>query len=164
VADLQVAGGGKADASSLDLADLTLVLADLDPSIGADYLLAWTDRVMIALTAGGRAPQMVRTAGDLVRTAGLELRLAALLHTERTDDSSGTAGFDGPVATQLVDDQDRLVVVRNRPLVSKRSRLGRSRKQRLKTRSMTRHQPPMSSYFLMSRLAMRSNRPIRCKQ
>jgi hypothetical protein len=40
------------------------------------------------------------------------LRLAALLHTEGTDDSSGTAGFDGPVATRLVDDQDRLVVAR----------------------------------------------------
>ena len=112
VADLQVAGGGKADASSLDLADLTLVLADLDPSIGADYLLAWTDRVMIALTAGRSSAEMVRTAGDLVRTAGLELRLAALLHAERTDDSSGTAGFDLPVATQLFDEEDRLVVVR----------------------------------------------------
>ncbi len=81
----------------LESADVILILADLDPSVGADHLKAWTDRVMVVVTAGRSSAERVRTVADLVRTAGLELRLSALLHTERTDDSSGTAGFDRPI-------------------------------------------------------------------
>jgi hypothetical protein len=110
MADLRAVGGKDGTAPSLDRTDVTLVLADLDPSIGADYLLTWTDRVFVAVTAGRSSAEMVRTAADMVRTAGLELRLAALLHTDRTDDSSGTAGFDRPmpVPVHLVDVQERL--------------------------------------------------------
>ena len=107
MADLRVVGEDDGTAPSLDHIDVTLVVADLDPSVGADYLLTWTDRVMIAVTAGRSSAEMVRTAADLVRTAGLEFRLAALLRTERTDDSSGTAGFDLPVPLHLVDWQDQ---------------------------------------------------------
>ena len=113
MADLRVVGEDDGTAPSLDRTDVTLVVADLDPSVGADYLLTWTDRVMIAVTAGRSSAEMVRTAADLVRTAGLELRLAALLHTERTDDSSGTAGFDRPISVpiHLVDAQEPLKTV-----------------------------------------------------
>jgi hypothetical protein len=94
MADLQVVGNDDGNPPSLDLTDVTLVVTDLDPSVGADYLVPWTDRVMIAVTAGRSSAEMVRTAADLIRTAGLELRIAGLLHTERTDKSSGTAGFE----------------------------------------------------------------------
>ena len=113
MAHLRVVGEDDRTAPSLDHTDVTLVVADLDPSIGADYLLTWTDRVLVAVTAGHSSAEMVRTAADLVRTAGLELRLAALLHTERTDDSSGTAGFDRPMSVPIhhVDGQDGLSAV-----------------------------------------------------
>ena len=106
MADLRVVGEDDGTAPSLDHVDVTLVVADLDPSVGADYLVTWTDRVMIAVTAGRSSAEMVRTAADLVRTAGLEFRLAAVLRTERTDDSSGTAGFDLPEPLHLVDWHD----------------------------------------------------------
>lgn len=109
VADLRVVGDNDDVAASRELSDVTLVLADFDPSVGADYLLTWTDRVIIAVTAGRSSAEMVRTAGDLVRSTGLELRMAALLHSERTDDSSGTAGFERPI--HLVEKRDRLELV-----------------------------------------------------
>jgi capsular polysaccharide biosynthesis protein len=113
VSDLHAVGRENETAPSLELADVTVVLADLDPSIGADHLKAWTDRVIIAVTAGRSSAEMVMTAGDLARAAGLELRSAALLHTERTDDSSGTAGFGRPesVPIDLGDIQDRMTSV-----------------------------------------------------
>jgi hypothetical protein len=101
VADLRVVGDTDGPALSLDQTDVILAVADLDPSAGADYLLTWTDRVLIAVTAGRSSAEMVRTAADLVRTAGLELRLAALLHTESTDDSSGTAGHERPLPVPI---------------------------------------------------------------
>ena len=106
MADLQVVGDDDRNPPSLDLTDVSLVFTDLDPSVGADYLVPWTDRVMIAVTAGRSSAEMVRTAADLIRTAGLELRIAGLLHTERTDKSSGTAGFE-PIPIDVWDGHER---------------------------------------------------------
>lgn len=74
--------------------DVVLVLADLDPSVGADHLTEWVDRAILVVTAGRSSVEKVRTIGDLVHAAGLDLRFAALLHTDPTDDSSGL----GPAA------------------------------------------------------------------
>ena len=111
IADLHDVGTEDKSGLSLDRTDITLVLADLDPSVGADFLSAWTDRVIIAVTAGLSSVGMVTTAAELVRTAGLEFRMAALLHAERTDDSSGTAGFDLPVPVPVHLAEDRLTPV-----------------------------------------------------
>jgi capsular polysaccharide biosynthesis protein len=72
-----------------EIGDVTLVLADFDPAVGIDHLAAWADRVVVVVTAGRSSVEKVRTLGDLIRAAGLDLRFAALLHTERTDESSG---------------------------------------------------------------------------
>jgi hypothetical protein len=74
------------------LTDVSLILADLDPSVAADHLTAWTERVIVVVTSGHSSVERVRTAGDLVRSAGLDLRFAALLHADATDVSSGLAG------------------------------------------------------------------------
>jgi hypothetical protein len=44
------------------------------------------------VTSGHSSVERVRTAGDLVRSAGLDLRFAALLHADATDVSSGQGG------------------------------------------------------------------------
>jgi hypothetical protein len=41
------------------------------------------------VTSGLSSVERVRTAGDLVRSAGLDLRFAALLHADAADVSSG---------------------------------------------------------------------------
>jgi len=66
-----------------------LILADLDPAVGVDHLVAWTDRVVVAVTAGRSSVELVRTAGDLVRSADLQLQCAVLLNAARDDTSSG---------------------------------------------------------------------------
>ena len=100
--DLRPVGHEAGSPPPLESTAVTLVLADLDPSVGVEYLTPWTSRVVIVVTAGRSSAELVRTAADLVRVAGLESRVAALLHTERTDDSSGTAGFDRSVAAHLL--------------------------------------------------------------
>jgi hypothetical protein len=102
---------GRKDGSSLqfELNDVTLVFADLDASVGADHLAAWTQRVIVAVTTGRSSAEKVRTMGELVRMPGLDLRFAALLRTERTDDSSA-ASFDRrtPAHRRVDQDQPRL--------------------------------------------------------
>ncbi|HKN43879.1 MAG TPA: hypothetical protein VJW23_08130, partial [Propionibacteriaceae bacterium] len=91
VSDLRAVGHEHEDGTSpsLEQADVVLVLADLDSSVGADYLTTWTDRVIFAVTSGRSSAERLRTAADLAREVGLDLRFAALLRTERTDDSLG---------------------------------------------------------------------------
>jgi capsular polysaccharide biosynthesis protein len=67
-----------------------LVLADLDPMIGADHLTDWADDVVVVVTAGRSSVTLIRTAGDLIRSAGLRIRGVVLLRAEPDDNSSGT--------------------------------------------------------------------------
>jgi hypothetical protein len=90
------------------LGDVTLVLADLDPAIGADHLTAWADRVILVVTAGRSSVEKIRTIADSIRAAGLDLRFAVLLHTERTDDSSGLGPVESYAPVQLRDDQGQV--------------------------------------------------------
>ena len=115
-ADLRVVGHERAIQPSLERADVLLVLADLDPSVGADHLTAWTDRVVVVVTAGHSSAERVRTAADLVRAAALDLRFAALLRAERRDDSSGVAGFDRPLSVQRIDGDDQLMLEFDQPI------------------------------------------------
>jgi hypothetical protein len=92
---------------------VNLVIADLDPAIGVDHLTAWTDAVLVAVTAGHSSVELVRTAGELVRSVGLELRGALLLGAEVQDDSSGV------MATRT--DASETPVERHGPIVGRSS-------------------------------------------
>jgi hypothetical protein len=82
---------------------VTLVLADVDPGVGVDHLTAWTDRAIVAVTAGKSSVELVRTAGDLVRSVGLHLRGAVLLSAVRDDVSSGITTPAGGRGTETTD-------------------------------------------------------------
>jgi hypothetical protein len=97
---------GKTTPPSAQLNDVVLILADLDPAVGADHLTAWTDRIMVAVTAGRSSVEKARTVGDQVRAAGLDLRFAALLRTERSDDSSGMISRGRPAPVQRRTEQE----------------------------------------------------------
>jgi capsular polysaccharide biosynthesis protein len=84
--------------------DVRLVLADLEPAVGADHLRSWTERVVIVVTSGQSSTERVRTAADLVRAAGLDLRFAAMLRADVTDESSGMAGLTRPGPIHLRQD------------------------------------------------------------
>jgi capsular polysaccharide biosynthesis protein len=68
---------------------VTLVIADFDPAVGVDHLTAWSDRMIVAITAGRSSVELVRTTGELVRVAGLHLEHAVLLRARSDDITSG---------------------------------------------------------------------------
>ena len=110
-ADLRAVGHEDWDGSPIwpQLTDVTLVLTDLDSGVGAEHLTAWADRVIITVTAGRSRVERIRTAAELVRSAGLDLRFAALLRTERWDDSSGVVDVNRAAAIQPPDEYDQSV-------------------------------------------------------
>jgi len=80
---------------------VALILADLDPAVGVDHLTAWTDSVIVVVTAGKSSVELVRTTGDLVRSVGLRLRGAVLLRAARNDVSSGIATPAGDRSSEI---------------------------------------------------------------
>jgi hypothetical protein len=90
------------------LTDITLVLADLDPAVGADHLTAWSDRVVVVLTAGKSGAEKVRSIADVIRAAGLDLRFGLLMHTERTDNSTGILNLERPAPMQQWNGHERV--------------------------------------------------------
>lgn len=103
--DLRRASGPEEvlDPTDVGAERVVLVLADVDPTTGAASLGAWADRAVVTVTSGRSSAERIRTAGELVREAGLELRCAVLLGTDRGDDSAGTAPTaQGPAAAAAV--------------------------------------------------------------
>jgi capsular polysaccharide biosynthesis protein len=82
---------------------VTLILADLDPGVGVDHLTAWTDCAIVAVTGGKSSAELVRTAGDLVRSVGLHLRGAVLLRAVNDDVSSGMTTSTEQRGTETTD-------------------------------------------------------------
>ena len=68
---------------------MVLTLAEVDPAVGVDHLTSWVDRVVLLVAAGRSSAERLRTAGELVRTAGLQLVFAMMVGADRTDESSG---------------------------------------------------------------------------
>ena len=87
------------------LAEVVITLADLEPSVGAAHLRSWADRAVVSTTAGAASAERLRTVADQVRAAGLDIRFAALLRTDRMDDSPGepVQAASDPGPTQLLE-------------------------------------------------------------
>ncbi|RYP85555.1 hypothetical protein EKO23_12430 [Nocardioides guangzhouensis] len=72
-----------------DDADVVLVLVDVDPAVGVYELSSWVNEVRMVVTAGQCSAERLRTAGELIRAAGLEPEFAVLVADDRRDDSLG---------------------------------------------------------------------------
>lgn len=80
-----------------DSADVALTLAEVDPAVGVDHLRSWGEEVVLLVTAGRSSTERLRSTGELVRSAGLELRFAMLVGGDPRDESLGlpdTAGSE----------------------------------------------------------------------
>jgi uncharacterized protein involved in exopolysaccharide biosynthesis len=75
--------------SAWDRADAVLVLADLDPAVGADHIRSWADEVVLLVTAGRSSAERVRTSAELVRSADLGMPFAMMVGADPTDESVG---------------------------------------------------------------------------
>jgi capsular polysaccharide biosynthesis protein len=97
IGEIETYGPTTREIPVLTATEVCLVLADLNPSIGVEHLTAWTQRVVVAVTAGASSAERVRSAGSMLRTAGLELWCAVLLHAEAADESSGLPSIGRPI-------------------------------------------------------------------
>ncbi|GAB3779425.1 YveK family protein [Nocardioides ungokensis] len=77
-------------------AEVVLVLAEVSPGVGVDHLTSWVDRVVLLVAAGRSSAERLRTTGELVRSAGLELDFAMMVGADRTDESSGLRDPEDP--------------------------------------------------------------------
>jgi capsular polysaccharide biosynthesis protein len=87
---------------------VVLVLATVDPATGAGHLTQMADEAIVVATAGRSNATEIRSTSELIRSAGVKVRSAILVGTDRNDDTLGLlGGSDDP--GPLPDDFDQLI-------------------------------------------------------
>jgi capsular polysaccharide biosynthesis protein len=79
----------EAVASAASVADILVTLATLDPAVGADHLNSWATDAIVVVTAGQSNAGTIRSAGEMVRLAGLRIHSAVLIGADDNDESLG---------------------------------------------------------------------------
>ena len=69
--------------------DVFLMLAVLDPAVGADHLATWTDEAVAVVTAGRSSVTRVQAVGEMIRGSGVRLTAGILLGADKEDESFG---------------------------------------------------------------------------
>jgi len=70
-------------------ADLVLTLTTLDPAVGAFHLAAWAQTAVAVAAVGHTKVETLRAAAQMIRSAGINLGSAALVGTDKNDDTAG---------------------------------------------------------------------------
>ena len=76
--------------------DVLLVLAALDPGLGAFQLQAWATTAVAVVTAGRATPTALHSVGQMLRAAGIDLVSAVLVGANRSDETLGVPHGPGP--------------------------------------------------------------------
>jgi capsular polysaccharide biosynthesis protein len=69
-----------------------LVLAELDPAIGARYLGDWVAEAVVVATTGRSSASKVRATSEMLGVAGVTIASVMLVAADRNDESVGEAG------------------------------------------------------------------------
>lgn len=75
--------------SSASAADVIIAFATLDPAFGAEHLATWATAAVAVVTCGKSDAGTIRSAGEMVRIAGIGLDSAVLIGADRDDESLG---------------------------------------------------------------------------
>ncbi len=70
-------------------ADAVLVIASVDPAIGAWHLSQWGSEAVLSLTAGASSTHSIAAVRELLEAAGIQVRSAVLVGADPDDESSG---------------------------------------------------------------------------
>jgi hypothetical protein len=73
-------------------AAVVLVLASLDPSLGADHLVEWATTAVALVTAGRSTATALRSTRQMLSAAGVELDSAILIGAGKDDETAGVSG------------------------------------------------------------------------
>jgi hypothetical protein len=76
--------------------EVVLVMSALDPRVGAYHLRPWASTAVAVVTAGRSTPVALRSAGQMLRAAGIDLASAVLVGADRGDETLGVG--PGPAA------------------------------------------------------------------
>ena len=71
-------------------ADIILVLATLDPAVGAGHLVELASTAVVVATAGRSTATALRSAARMIRAEGIVLHSAMLVGADRLDETSGS--------------------------------------------------------------------------
>ena len=74
-------------------ADIVLTLVTLDPALGGEYLLTWSDTAVAVVTAGRSSWTKVHAAGEMIRLAGTSLASVVLVGADKNDETLGVAEY-----------------------------------------------------------------------
>lgn len=74
-------------------ADVVLVLATVDPAMGADHLSGWAGASLVFVAAGKSTAERIASVGRLLRRAGVEVSGAVVIGSDTRDDSVGDLGW-----------------------------------------------------------------------
>lgn len=69
--------------------DLMLSLVTLDPASGGDHLASWAVSAVAVVTAGKSSADKIRSAGEMIRLAGVRLASVVLVGADHGDESLG---------------------------------------------------------------------------
>ncbi len=69
--------------------ELVLVLATLDPALGAAQLAAWASEVVLVVSTGRSNAVKLRAAAEMIRAAGCQLDSVLVVGADRDDESLG---------------------------------------------------------------------------
>jgi len=69
--------------------EVTIVLAPLDPALGAEYLTAWTTEAVVVITAFGATRDRVNAIRSMLSHAKVAVSWAILVDTDQRDQTFG---------------------------------------------------------------------------
>jgi hypothetical protein len=87
---------------------VVLVLTTVDPATGAGHLTQIADEAIVVATAGRSNATSIRSVSELLRSAGVKVRSAILVGTDRNDDTLGLVGASSDTGP-LPEDFDDLI-------------------------------------------------------
>jgi capsular polysaccharide biosynthesis protein len=86
---------GAAHPTSVDV-DLELVLATVDPAVGAWHLRSWAHEAVVSVTAGRSSAQQIDATAELLDAADITVATAVLLDADEDDETVGLPDPGGP--------------------------------------------------------------------
>jgi hypothetical protein len=84
-----------------DEVDVVLAVTSLDPARGARQLREWGDEAAVLLTAGRSTATTIGNTSEMLYEAGIVIRLAIVIGSDRTDDSLGSLPDERPKTPHL---------------------------------------------------------------
>jgi hypothetical protein len=83
------------DLATVAQADEILVVATVDPAVGAWHLRTWAGEAVATVTAGSSTAHHISAVGELLEAAGVTVSSAVLLGADEDDDSVGIPDAPG---------------------------------------------------------------------